>query len=83
MSGTWNLQDAKNRFSELVRAALREGPQVVTRRGNETAVVMSVEEYRRLARPEVGLIEFLRLSPLREVELDLDRVQDTGREVDL
>jgi len=83
MSGTWNLQDAKNRFSELVREALRAGPQIVTRRGKETAVVLSVEEYRRLARPEVGLIEFLRSSPLVEVELDLERGRDTGREVEL
>lgn len=83
MSGTWNLQDAKNRFSELVREALRAGPQVVTRRGKETAVVLSVEEYRRLVRPHVGLVEFMRSSPLRGVELDLDRDSDTGREVEL
>jgi len=83
MSGTWNLQDAKNRFSELVREALRAGPQVVTRRGKETAVVLSVEDYRRLVRPEMGLVEFMRSSPLRGVELDLDRDPDTGREVEL
>jgi len=83
MSGTWNLQDAKNRFSELVRQALRAGPQVVTRRGKETAVVLSVEDYRRLVRPEMGLVEFMRSSPLRDVELDLDRDPDAGREVEL
>ena len=83
MSGTWKLQDAKNRFSEVVKEALRAGPQIVTRRGKETAVVLSVEEYRRLARPEVGLVEFLRSSPLAEVELDLERGRDTGREVEL
>jgi prevent-host-death family protein len=83
MSGTWNLQDAKNRFSELVRQALRAGPQVVTRRGKETAVVLSVEDYRRLVRPEMNLVEFMRSSPLRGVELDLDRDPDTGREVEL
>lgn len=83
MSGTWNLQDAKNRFSELVRQALRAGPQVVTRRGKETAVVLSVEDYRRLVRPELNLVEFMRSSPLRGVELDLDRDSDTGREVEL
>jgi antitoxin Phd len=83
MSGTWKLQDAKNRFSEVVKEALSAGPQIVTRRGKETAVVLSVEEYRRLARPEVSLIEFLRSSPLGEVELDLERGRDTGREVEL
>ena len=83
MAGTWSLQDAKNRFSELVREALRAGPQVVTRRGKETAVVLSAEEYRRLVRPEVGLVEFMRSSPLAGVELDLDRDRDAGREVEL
>ena len=83
MGGTWKLQDAKNRFSEVVNEALRAGPQVVTRRGKATAVVLSVEEYRRLARPEVDLVEFLHSSPLGEIELDLDRSRDTGREVEL
>ncbi len=83
MGGTWKLQDAKNRFSEVVNEALKSGPQMVTRRGKETAVVLSVEEYRRLVRPDVALVEFLASSPLGEVELDLERDQDTGREVEL
>lgn len=83
MGGVWKLQDAKNRFSEVVNEALRGGPQVVTRRGKETAVVLSVEDYRRLARPNVGLVEFLRASPLTGVELDLERSRDTSREVEL
>jgi antitoxin Phd len=44
----WALQDAKNRFSEVVDAALRGQPQVVTRRGVETAVVISHDEYTRM-----------------------------------
>ena len=51
---TWQLQDAKARFSELIEATLRDGPQIVTRRGVETAVVVPVEEWKRLkesARP--------------------------------
>ncbi len=81
MGGVWKLHDAKNRFSEVVNEAQRGGPQVVTRRGKETAVVLSVEDYRRLARPRVGLVEFLRTSPLTGVELDLERSRDAGREV--
>jgi len=46
--GTWQLQDAKSRFSEFLNAALEEGPQVVTRRGVETAVLVPIEEWRRL-----------------------------------
>ena len=83
MGGVWKLQDAKNRFSEVVKKALKAGPQVVTLRGKETAVVLSIEEYRRLARPEIGLVEFLRSSPLAELELDLERTADFSREVEL
>jgi len=83
MAGTWKLQDAKNRFSEVVRRALKAGPQIVTLRGRETAVILSVEEYHRLARPKIGLVDFLRSSPLAGIDLDLERDRDTGREIDL
>jgi antitoxin Phd len=45
---TWQLQDAKARFSKFLDAALEKGPQVVTRRGVETAVLVPIEEWRRL-----------------------------------
>lgn len=45
---SWQLQDAKARFSEFLDATLRKGPQVVTRRGVETAVLVSIEHWRRL-----------------------------------
>ena len=57
---SWQLQDAKARFSEFLDAALKKGPQVVTRRGVETAVMVPIEEWKRLqtvARP--GLKELL------------------------
>jgi antitoxin Phd len=47
---TWQVQDAKARFSELLEASLKEGPQVVTRRGVEAAVLVPIEEWRRLQR---------------------------------
>ena len=50
MSGTWQVQEAKARFSELIEATLSEGPQIVTRRGVETAVVVPIEQWRRLER---------------------------------
>jgi antitoxin Phd len=52
----WPVQDAKARFSELLDACVSEGPQVVTRRGTETAVLVTIEEWRRLqaaARPSL------------------------------
>ena len=45
---SWKLQDAKARFSELVDAAVKKGPQIVTRRGIETAVLVPIEEWNRL-----------------------------------
>lgn len=80
---TWQLQEAKNRLSEVVDKALQQGPQVITRRGAETAVVLAIDDYRKLQRPETDLVEFFRSSPLAEVDLDLERGRDTGREVDL
>jgi len=45
---SWKVQDAKARFSELLNAAVKDGPQVVTRRGVETAVLVPIEQWRRL-----------------------------------
>ena len=70
---TWQLQEAKNRLSEVVDKALHQGPQVITRRGVETAVVVSVEEFRKLQRPETDLVDFFRASPLFGMDLDLER----------
>ncbi len=79
----WQLQHAKNRLSEVVDRATDEGPQVITRRGVDTAVVLSIRDYRRLSKPEQSLVDFLRTSPLAEVQLDLERDPDPGRDVEL
>jgi prevent-host-death family protein len=55
----WQLQDAKNRFSELVQRAKREGPQTVTLRGERTAVVLSVEAYDALVADRPTLVDHL------------------------
>ena len=80
---TWQLQEAKNRLSEVVDKALHQGPQVITRRGVETAVVLSMADYRRMRQPETDLVDFFQASPLAGVELDLERARDTGREIEL
>lgn len=83
---TWKLEDAKNRFSEVVRRAVEHEPQLVTRNGRDVVVVVSVEDYERLVAPR-SLVRFLRESPLAEAygkgELDLSRERDYGRDVDL
>ena len=48
MSNIWQVQDAKARFSELLETSLVEGPQIVTKRGVETAVLVPIEQWRRL-----------------------------------
>ena len=56
MIKTWQVQDAKARFSELLERSLAEGPQIVTKRGVETAVLVPIDEWRRLekrARPDL------------------------------
>ncbi len=79
----WKLEDAKARFSELVRVANSAGPQRVTVRGKDRAVVISASDYERLKnadkrQPLVAFMEGLGLEGL-----NLDRDADHGREVDL
>jgi prevent-host-death family protein len=79
----WQLQDAKNRFSEVVQKALEYGPQIITRRGIKTVVIMSVEDYQQLTKPKMNIVEFFRKSPLKGAGIDLTRDKDMGREIDL
>lgn len=78
----WQLQAAKQHFSELVERARRDGPQVVTKHGKEAVVVVSVEEYRRLRGGGPSLVEFIRSAPDFGA-LELERAQDRGRDVEL
>lgn len=78
----WQLQTAKQHFSELVERARRDGPQVVTKHGKDAVVVVSAEEYRRLRSDEPSLLEFIRSAPDFDA-LDLNRAMDVGRDVEL
>jgi antitoxin Phd len=85
-SSAWQVQTAKARFSEVFRRARTEGPQRITRQGKEGVIMLSEEEYARLAdkaRQPKSLVEFFRLSPLAGTKLDLTRDRDPGRDVDL
>jgi prevent-host-death family protein len=79
----WSLRDAKNRFSEVVNRAISDGPQVVTRRGEEVVVVMAKSEFARLQDSRPGLVRFLRESPLVGVDLDLERDRSLLRDQEL
>jgi prevent-host-death family protein len=83
--GYWLLQDAKARFSELVRRVRSEGPQHVTVHGREEVVVISAEEFRRLKGGATGqaLIDALQASPHREIEIEPRRGPMPVRDVSL
>jgi prevent-host-death family protein len=81
MSGHWQLQDAKQRFSELIRSVQVDGPQFVTRHGEEVAVVIDIAEYRRLRGGVPDFKEFLRSGPDLDV-LEISRSSDAARVVD-
>lgn len=79
---TWPLQDAKSRFSELVNLSLTDGPQLVTRRGQEAVVVLSAHEYRRITKQDRNLIDTLLQAPRGE-PLELERSREPIRDVEL
>lgn len=79
---TWPLQDAKSRFSELVNTALAEGPQLVTRRGQEAVVMLCAREYRRLTGQDTSLIDTLVHAPRGE-PLALERPREPIRDLSL
>ena len=83
MPRSWQLQDAKNRLSEVVEHALAGEPQTITRRGKDAVVVVSIDEFRRLTHAGGSLLEFFQASPLAGVELDLERSKEPPREVSL
>ena len=83
MKANWKLQDAKNRFSDLVNLAQKEGPQIVTKRGTEAVVILSMKDYRKIVNPKTNLVAFFRQSPLRGIELDIERSKEPPRKVEL
>ena len=73
MARVWQLQEAKNKLSEVVEEAITHGPQVITKRGVEAVIVLSYAEYRTMLAKQSKLSTFFRESPLRDVDLDLTR----------
>ena len=83
--GFWRLQDAKARFSELVRRARNEGPQHVTVHGREEVVVLAADEFRRLKGGRTGqaLIDALKDSPFPEIDLEPESFPMPVRDVEI
>ena len=83
MKRSWQLQEAKARLSEVVKTAVKEGPQEITVRGETAAVLISRKEYARLAKPKPGFVDFLRESPLVGIDLKIKRDRSSNRTVEL
>jgi prevent-host-death family protein len=83
--GHWLLQDAKARFSELVRRVRSEGPQHVTVHGRDEVVVIAAEEFRRLKGDLTGqaLIAAMQASPHRDIDIEPRGVRTPVRDVAL
>ena len=77
---TWQLQEAKSRFSEVVDLTLKEGPQWVTRRGKEAVVILAANDYRRLSGQTPSLMDCLLNAPRGEA-LALERSPETIRDL--
>src|SRR5450759_3964842 len=82
-AGHWLLQDAKARFSELVRRVRSEGPQHVTVHGRDEVVVIAAEEFRRLKGDLTGeaLIAAMQASPYRDIDIEPGRAAMPVRDV--
>lgn len=82
-SGPWSVARAKAHLSHVIDRAISAGPQVITRRGRNAAVVVSAEEWERRTKRKGTLAEFLAASPLRGSGLETRRPKDRPREIEL
>lgn len=80
---TWQIQEAKSKFSQLVESAMHSEPQFVTKHGNNAVVVLSYEDYKKIIKPKSDLVTFLRNSPLMDTELDISRNKDYPRDIEI
>lgn len=78
----WQVQEAKQKFSQVVQRALDEGPQIVTRHGEEVVVVLAADEFHRLTGNKPDFKEFLLSGPDFDA-LDLERPREFPRENEL
>ena len=79
---TWTVASAKARLSEVLLRA-KQQPQLITENGKAAAVVVSSEDWERRTRRTENLGEFLMRSPLKGVDLDLERIRDEPRDFDV
>lgn len=79
---TWQIQEAKSHFSEVVDLAITQGAQLVTRRGNEVAVILSVKDYEQISGKKSNLLDTLINAPKGEA-LNIERSNEFIRDIAL
>ena len=80
---SWTVAEAKAKLSEVIEKAQTSGPQRITRHGKEAVVVVSAEEWQRKTKRKGSLAEFLLASPLRGSSLQMERLEDHPRKIEL
>lgn len=83
MKKTWQLQQAKQRRSEVIRCAAVDEPQMITHHGQPSAWIISDQEYTKLTQQQESIVDFFQKSPHREVELKIERRKDSPRSIEL
>ena len=78
----YSVKEAKDRFSEVIKAAENGQPQIIRLRDKEVAIVISIEDWKRCSGQAQNLVEVLRSSPLVGCDLDFSRQQDYPRDVE-
>jgi prevent-host-death family protein len=68
----WQLQDAQQKFGEVIERTSQE-PQIIVVKGKEVAIILSIDNYNKLVQQKPNLYEFFQNSPLKDVDLDLER----------
>jgi antitoxin Phd len=79
----WQLQQAKQSLSKVVRLAKSKGPQMITQHGVESVWIISAEDYHKLTKEKESLIDFFQRSPHRDIDLKIKRRKDLPRDVEL
>jgi prevent-host-death family protein len=79
----WQIQQAKQRLSEVIRLAASEGPQMITHHGQPSAWIISEQEYSKLTQQKESIVDFFQRSPHRDVQLKIERRKDAPRTIDL
>jgi len=80
---SWQLQQAKAHFSELIRRVSKGGAQTITKQGRDVAIIISMKQYQELTQKKDSLLNFFKASPYPDVEIAIKRSKDKPREFDI